>query len=98
MQVKSWKYMLPTNENTTTFKSQQTNKTWKIFHNTNSKTEYVIYLMECTIHNLQHVGKNETPFNIRLNNHKEDIEDPRAILADKYFEKNVNLTNAQNLQ
>ena len=29
---------------TITFKSQQTNKTWKIFRNTNCKTEYVIYL------------------------------------------------------
>ena len=32
---------------TTTFKSQQANKTWKIFHNTNCKTEYAIYLLEC---------------------------------------------------
>ena len=34
---------------TTIFKSQQTSKTWKIFHNTNCKTECVIYLMESTI-------------------------------------------------
>ena len=33
-------------ETTTTFKSQQTNKAWKIFHNTNCKREYAIYLME----------------------------------------------------
>ena len=63
MQVKSWKYMLQTNKTTaattttTAFKSQQTNKTWKIFHNTNCKTEYVIYLMEFAICNLQYVGK-----------------------------------------
>ena len=37
---------------TTTFKGQQINKTWMIFHNTNCKTEYAIYLMKCTICNL----------------------------------------------
>ena len=73
---------------TTTFKSQQTNKTWKIFHNTICKTEYAIYLLECIICNLQYVRKNETPFNIRLKNYREDVKDPKAILADKYFQKN----------
>ena len=72
---------------TTTFKSQQTNKTWKIFHSTNCKTEYAIYLVECIICNLQYEGKNETPFNIRLNNHRKDVKDPKAILADKLFQK-----------
>ena len=80
----------------TTFKSHKTNQTWKIFHNTNSKTEYVIYLMECTISNLQYVGKNETPFYTRLSNYKKDIKDPRPILADKHFRKKViDLTNTQ---
>ena len=65
----------------TTFKSQQTNKTWKIFHSTNSKT--VCHLMECLICNLQYVSKNETPFNIRLSNYRKDVKDPKAILADK---------------
>ena len=44
--------------------------------------------MECIICNQQYVGKNETPFNIRLNNHKEDVKDPKTILADKHFQKN----------
>ena len=72
---------------TTTFKNQQTKKTWNIFHNTNCKTEYAVYHMECTIYNLQYVGKNETPFNIRLNNHREDVKDPNATLADKLLQK-----------
>ena len=81
---------------TTTLESQQTNKTWKIFHNTNCKIEYVIYLMEHTICNLQYVDKNETPFSIRLNNHRKDVKDPKAILADKHFQKMViDLTNTQ---
>ena len=72
----------------TAFKSQQTNKTWKIFLNTNRQTEYTIYLMECTICNLQYVGKNGTSFYIRFNNHRKDIKDPKVILADKHFQKN----------
>ena len=43
--------------------------------------------MECTICNLQYVGKNETSFNIRLNNHRKDVKDLEAILADKNFQK-----------
>ena len=69
---------------TTTFKSQQTKKTWKIFHNINCETEYAIYLMECTIGNL--VGKKETTFN-RLNNHRKDVKIPKAILTEKQFQK-----------
>ena len=35
---------------TTTIKSQQTNKTWKIFHNTNCKTEsYGVCNMQATV-------------------------------------------------
>ena len=66
---------------TATFKSQQTEKPLE------DKTEYAIYLMEYTICNLQYVGKNEAPFNIRLNNHRKDVKDPKAVLADKHFQK-----------
>ena len=84
---KAWNTCCKQVKTTTTFKTQQTKKTWKIFHNTNCKTEYAVYHMECTIYNLQYVGKNETPFNIRLNNHREDVKDPNAILADKLLQK-----------
>ena len=53
--------------------------------NTHCETEYVICLMECIICNLQYVDENETPFSIRLNNHRKDVKDPKAILADKHF-------------
>ena len=66
---------------TITFKSQQTNKTWKIIHNTNCRTEYGIYLMECKTCNEKYIGKNEAPFNIRLNNHRKNVKDIKAILA-----------------
>ena len=44
-------------------------------------------LMECTMCNLQYVGKNDTPLNIRLNNHRKGAKDPKIILADKHFQK-----------
>ena len=81
---------------TTIFKSQPTNKTWKIFHNTNCNTKYAIYVIDCTTCNLQNVSKNETPFNIKLNNHWNDVKDPKAILADKHLKKNGHdLTDTQ---
>ena len=43
--------------------------------------------MKCTICNLQNVGKNKTPFNTRSNNHRKNVKDPKAIVADKHFQK-----------
>ena len=43
--------------------------------------------MESTICNLQYVGKKKTSFNIRLINHRKDVKDPKATLADKHFQK-----------
>ena len=41
---------------TTIFKNQQTNKTWKIFDNTNSKRKYTICLIDYIICNFKYVG------------------------------------------
>ena len=68
-----------------------------MFHNTICKTEYAIYLFECIICNLQYVRKNETPFNIRLKNYREDVKDSKAILADKYFQKNGHRFNGHTI-
>ena len=54
--------------------SKNYNNIQELRNNTNCETEYVIYLMECIICNLQYVLKNETPFNIRLNNHRKDVK------------------------
>ena len=43
--------------------------------------------MECTICNLQYVGKKKTSFNIRLINRRKGVKDPKATLADKHFQK-----------
>ena len=37
--------------------------------------------MECTLWKIQYVDKAETPFDIRLNNHRSDVSDPNAIPA-----------------
>ena len=57
---------------TTEFQSNQTNKTYKIFHDVNCKSKMVIYLMECTKCRLQYIGKSETQLNLRINNHRKD--------------------------
>ena len=53
----------------------------------NCKSSFVIYLLECYICNIQYVGKSETPFNIRLNNHRKDVKNPNAIPACKDFNR-----------
>ena len=70
---------------TISFKSNQTNRVFKIFHNINCKSAFLIYLLDCNICNIHHVGKSGTTFNIRLNNHRKDVKDPNALLADKHF-------------
>ena len=45
---------------TTTFRSNQTNGIFQIYHNLNRKSKYVIFLLECTKCKIQYVGKAET--------------------------------------
>ena len=89
---------------TTSFKSNQTNRVFKIFHNINCKSTFLIYLLECNICNTQYVGKSEATFNIRFNNHRKDVKDPNALPADKpftlpghYFNKNAKFTLIEKL-
>ena len=70
---------------TTSFKSNQTNRVFKIFHNINCKSTFLIYLHECNICNIQYVGKIETTLNIPLNNHRKDVKDQNALPVDKHF-------------
>ena len=73
---------------TTTFTSAQTRETFTIFYQVTCHSNYVIYLLECIICKIQYVGKSETSFNIRLNNHRKDIKKPNAIEASKHFNNN----------
>ena len=43
--------------------------------------------MECALCKVQYVGKAETAFNIRLNNHMKDVSNPKSIPADLHFRK-----------
>ena len=82
---------------TTTFRSNQTNRIFHIYHNLNCKSKYVIYLLECTKCKTQYIGKAETEFNIRLNNHRKDVWKPDAIPASHHFQaKTITSTHMQN--
>ena len=44
------------------------------------------YLLECKkCQNIQYVGKTETYFNLRLNNHRKDAQKADGILASRHF-------------
>ena len=71
--------------NTQTFMSQQTKRTFNILHKLTCQSQYVIYLMECILCKIQYVGKSKTLFNLRLNNHRKDVNNPKAIPASNHF-------------
>ena len=69
------------------FSSATTTKTYKIFHNMNCQSKGIIYLGCCTLcSNSQYVGKSETKWNIRLNNHRKDSSKVETIPFDKHFQ------------
>ena len=43
--------------------------------------------MECNLCKIQYVGKAETAFNVRLNNHRKDAKNAKSIPADSHFRK-----------
>ena len=43
--------------------------------------------MECALCKIQYVGKAETAFNIRLNNHRKDVNNPKYSPAVLHFRK-----------
>ena len=49
------------------------------------KSSYLIYLLQCRSFKLQYLGKSESSFNIRLNNHRKDNKNTNAIIACKHF-------------
>ena len=44
-----------------------------------------MYLIECRIFRIQYIGKSETEFNIRLNNHRKNVNRQNAQQADQHF-------------
>ena len=65
--------------NTNTFRSNQTKRVFNIYHIITCKSQWIIYLLECILCNVQFVGKSEISFNIRLNSHRKDMSNPKAI-------------------
>jgi len=59
---------------TSTFTGTQDSKVFDIFHTVNCQSTWVIYILERKICKLQYVGKRETGFNLRLNNHRNHIK------------------------
>ena len=41
--------------------------------------------MECILCKNQYVGKSETPYNFRINNHRRDVNNPKVIPACYHF-------------
>ena len=72
---------------TSTFQSRKTKKKYKIFHQVNCKSKFIIYLLECTLCMIQYVGKSEWPMNIRLNKHRNDVFREDAIHVCKHFKQ-----------
>ena len=75
---------------TESFKSYRTGQTFRIYHNLTCKSFGLIYLLQCQVCLLQYIGKSETPFNLRLNNHRKDAKDTTSknnILACKHFQQ-----------
>ena len=67
------------------FKSNVILKTYYIFHHINCKCSFIICLLECLKCKIQCVGKLETEFNIRLNNHRKDVTRKDSIPASNHF-------------
>ena len=73
--------------NTKTFQTVQNKKVFEIYHHVNCKSKNIIYLMECTKCKVQYVGKSETDFNIRLNNHRKDVNNLNGIPVSRHISK-----------
>ena len=72
---------------TSIFQSYQTQQLYTVFYKLNCKSKFIIYLMECALCKIQYVGKAETAFKIRLNNHRKDLNNLTSIRANFHFRK-----------
>ena len=73
-------------KDTTMFKSSVTGKEYQIYHDGNCQSENIVYLMECSICNIQYVGKTQTSLERRINGHRSDTKCKlEPIAADMHF-------------
>ncbi len=81
------------------FRSNTTNKAYKIFHEMNCCSQWVIYLCQCTLHKKQYVGKSEGQLNIRMNNNRHHLKiNNGTCMLVKHFMESSNCSMEQNLQ
>lgn len=72
-------------------------KVFDILHSVDCQSSLVIYIIECRICKLQYVGKSETSFGIRLENHKSHIKKGVSSCAlTEYFLYNTRTHNFDN--
>ena len=82
---------------TKTFKSTSNNKIFTIFHSLDCQSSWVIYIIECNTCRLQYIGKSETGFNLRLNNHRNHIKkEVNSCELTEHFLHNVRSHNFDN--
>jgi hypothetical protein len=75
------------------FTSRVTQISYHIFHSTNCRSKFIIYLLECTKCQIQYIGKSTLPLNYRLNNYRHRINSAKSYLtpAELHFsDKNHN--------
>ena len=75
--------MLCTNSKCTNIYESLNKKTFNIFHKLTGSICHVFN--ECILCKIQYVGKSETAFNLRLNNHRKDVNNLKAIPAYHHF-------------
>lgn len=74
-----------------TFESTETKETFNIYYKVSCKSNFVSYLSECLLSKIQYVRKSESPFHIRLKNHRKDVKNPHTIEAFRYSNNYFNL-------
>ena len=78
---------------TNTFSSTVTKRRYNIYNKLNCKSSYLIYLMKFKLCKRQYTGKSETEFNIKLNNHRNDvykINAPEDRATDQHLDQKIN--------
>ena len=92
----SWCVLI--NKTSTFTGTRRDDKVFDIFHTVNCQSTFVIYIIECRICRLQYIGKSETAFNLRLNNHRNHIkrEESIAVNYQNTFSTKVDLTTLAN--
>ena len=73
-------------QKTHSFRSQQNERILTMFHQVNSKSDFVIYFSECKKYHIQYLDTSETFFNLRLNNHRQNVYKADGISASRHFD------------